>query len=662
MHQSTVGEAMIPPCASSKDFSEDDERDFESVENKPRVVPDLDRLEKELERGDDLSIPRADLYALLNVERGSSEAEIKDAYRRLCVQFHPDKQPDKNLQDLASLRFQKIQYAYSVLSDPEKRTIYDTYGVDAVETFTKRQQKNQMQVGHKLKTPAEVKAEYELLALQKRALDINSLVKSSGEISLTLDLSRREAAASQQLMKLVKQADGSYLPQPIDKAESNSSSSPVSIPRAFVKHGWKYPISKSTTGQLTGTVVAIRPLLQQRYNAALDINFGVRKNWTSRLCTDTALTVGAMPALTQTLIITPNDKSFVSLSSFASWPFRSPLVQAMYGRQITESLSGHFLLKGGPGSMWFRSSQVGARITRQFFEERKDDSSPIKSKGEMSLDLSGGFEAASATASVLWRDVYDNVHGKFSLGFSETRGVFCKVNFEKECFSYTRIGFGAEVSTAEGTMWRISLRRLGQKLSIPVLLVPEFDLVKFGLALGFPVGLALAFDILYWKPRMALEYEKRLERAQEKYKDVFQKQRDEAEETQRLLLSSATKKYQQELSQRGLVILKAYYGVAPFPAFQIDDIDLSKYPEDFERFSAVGRIMDATVVLCSMVTDSQLYLGSYPKSSLLGFYDVAFGKEKSLEVYYLYRDVLHYAKFKDGDRVALPLKVHMVKG
>ena len=65
----------------------------------------------------------ADHYAVLGVERNADAEEIKKAYRRLTLQFHPDRQPgDANAQE----RFRQINQAYDVLGDPRKRARYDT--------------------------------------------------------------------------------------------------------------------------------------------------------------------------------------------------------------------------------------------------------------------------------------------------------------------------------------------------------------------------------------------------------------------------------------------------------------------------------------------------------------------------------------------------------
>lgn len=66
-----------------------------------------------------------DFYELLGVTRRADEKEIKSAYRKLARKFHPDVNPnDKS----AEAKFKEISAAYEVLSDPEKRKLYDQYG------------------------------------------------------------------------------------------------------------------------------------------------------------------------------------------------------------------------------------------------------------------------------------------------------------------------------------------------------------------------------------------------------------------------------------------------------------------------------------------------------------------------------------------------------
>ena len=71
------------------------------------------------------SQPR-DFYEVLGVPKASSADEIKSAYRKSALQWHPDRNPANK--EEAEVRFRECTEAYSILSDPQKRQIYDTYG------------------------------------------------------------------------------------------------------------------------------------------------------------------------------------------------------------------------------------------------------------------------------------------------------------------------------------------------------------------------------------------------------------------------------------------------------------------------------------------------------------------------------------------------------
>ena len=71
-----------------------------------------------------------DYYAVLGVQRNVTPEDIKKAYRKLALQYHPDRNPgDKAAEE----KFKEASEAYQVLSDPEKRQLYDRYGMEGLK-------------------------------------------------------------------------------------------------------------------------------------------------------------------------------------------------------------------------------------------------------------------------------------------------------------------------------------------------------------------------------------------------------------------------------------------------------------------------------------------------------------------------------------------------
>lgn len=75
-----------------------------------------------------IAFPDIDPYQILETSKSSTPIEIKKSYKRLCLKFHPDKLQQNSNSVLDTDHFPKIQFAYSILSDPAKRNRYNSTG------------------------------------------------------------------------------------------------------------------------------------------------------------------------------------------------------------------------------------------------------------------------------------------------------------------------------------------------------------------------------------------------------------------------------------------------------------------------------------------------------------------------------------------------------
>lgn len=69
----------------------------------------------------------------MGLKRNADEAQIKKAYKKLAIKYHPDKNPSDP--DGAKAKFQEVANAFEILSDPEKRKVYDREGVEGVKEW-----------------------------------------------------------------------------------------------------------------------------------------------------------------------------------------------------------------------------------------------------------------------------------------------------------------------------------------------------------------------------------------------------------------------------------------------------------------------------------------------------------------------------------------------
>uniref|UniRef100_A0A665VLG8 DnaJ homolog subfamily C member 11 n=1 Tax=Echeneis naucrates TaxID=173247 RepID=A0A665VLG8_ECHNA len=123
-----------------------------------------------------------DKFSLKNIRGGfkATQEELKAAYRRLCMLYHPDKHRDPELKRQAEQLFNLVHEAYEVLSDPQSRAIYDIYGKRGLDV-------EGWEVVERKRTPAEIREEYERLQREREERRLQQRTNPKGTISVGID-------------------------------------------------------------------------------------------------------------------------------------------------------------------------------------------------------------------------------------------------------------------------------------------------------------------------------------------------------------------------------------------------------------------------------------------------------------------------------------------
>jgi curved DNA-binding protein CbpA len=119
-------------------------------------------------------------YAFLNVTPESSEDEIKAAYKRLALLWHPDRHKDEEARERATAQFAKLTQIHDVLTDSKKRKLYDLYGEKGLASG--------MEVGAHLRTHDQVRDEYLRQMAKKNQKRLEAKLGVSGTLQTSLDM------------------------------------------------------------------------------------------------------------------------------------------------------------------------------------------------------------------------------------------------------------------------------------------------------------------------------------------------------------------------------------------------------------------------------------------------------------------------------------------
>ncbi|KAF9183668.1 hypothetical protein BGZ51_003871 [Haplosporangium sp. Z 767] len=563
---------------------------------------------------ENLKPPELDYYAVLNLSKTASDDEIKDSYKRLSRIFHPDKHSDPALKEAAETKFHVINKAFEVLSNPQLRTAYDEYGEEGLNT--------KWEVGHKIKTPQELREEYARLAREKREMELESLVRSKNDITINVDATKvfknNDIPSPFGGTALAKKSRGGVM-SALKRTEimqlymKNSFETQFGARTQFIVGGQMTSRSGMGGGNVVGT---IRHAFSEKLNvelgsSLLNPRIGVFKGTYS---------IDPLTFLTGT-------------AQVRHFQGPAPLVLT-FGRRVT---------KGATGYMTYRTGEWAIGSWGPVFERRREFSSlalGVSSQDEnrsYQVEVQTGIMQSHLSVDHTWTlDSATKVRVGGSM--STTAGINASIGGDRKVTEHTKVGLAVEVGLSGGVAFNIKVKRLGQSITIPIVLATEFNPKLAFWATVLPVCAVTALDIGYVKPKRKRARAQKVQELRKVHADFIATQKKEAKEAIDLLRESTVRKTRQEQEEDGLVIIEALYG------------NLTAAPE-------LGLVTDVTIPVQALVNRSQLSIpGGHSKTHILGFYDPCLGEKKQLRIRYEFQRRMHELTVSDLASVAAPVR------
>jgi len=553
-----------------------------------------------------------DYYSLLNVRREASSEELKAAYRRLCMLYHPDKHRDPELKSQAERLFNLVHQAYEVLSDPQTRAIYDIYGKRGLEM-------EGWEVVERRRTPAEIREEFERLQREREERRLQQRTNPKGTISVGVDAT-----------DLFDRYDEEY------EDVSGSSFPQIEINKMHISQSIEAPLTATDTAILSGS------LSTQNGNGGGSINFALRRVTSAKGWGELEFGAGDLqgPLFGLKLFRNLTPRCFVTTNCALQFSSRGirPGLTTVLARNLDKNTVGYLQWR------WGIQSAMNTSIVRD------------TKTSHFTVALQLGIPHSFALISYQHKfqdDDQTRVKGSLKAGFF---GTVVEYGAERKISRHSVLGAAVSVGVPQGVSLKVKLNRASQTYFFPIHLTDQLLPSAMFYATVGPLVVYFAMHRLIIKPYLRAQKEKELEKQRESAAtDVLQK-KQEAESAGpdcvilvlwqvRLMQESVRRIIEAEESRMGLIIVNAWYG---------------KFVNDKSRKSEKVKVIDVTVPLQCLVKDSKLILTEASKAGLPGFYDPCVGEEKNLKVLYQFRGVLHQVMVLDSEALRIPKQSHRI--
>ncbi|XP_013866378.1 dnaJ homolog subfamily C member 11a [Austrofundulus limnaeus] len=549
---------------------------------------------------DDDEICNDDYYSLLNVRREATQEELKAAYRRLCMLYHPDKHRDPELKQQAEQLFYLVHEAYEVLSDPQARAIYDVYGKRGLDV-------KGWEVVERRRSPAEIREEYERLQREREEERLQQRTNPKGMISVGIDATDL-----------------------FDRYEEDNDYEDGDIPHIEIN---RMHISQSIEAPLTRKVTAILSgfLSTRNGNGSGTINLALRRVTSARGWSEIDLEAGDTdgPLFGMKTFHSLTPRCFVMGQCEMQFSSRGarPSMTTVLARHLDKNTMGYLQWR------WGGQSSMNTSIVR--------DTKSSHFAFAVQLGIPHTFMMMSYQYKFQDED-QTKIKASIKSGFF---GTVVEYGAERKISRHSVVGATVRVGVPQGVSLKITLNRASQTYFFPIHLTDQLLPSAVFYATVGPLVLYLTIQHLVIRPYLRAQKEEELEKQRESSASNISKKKREAEAAVLLMQESVRRIIEAEESRMGLIILNAWYG---------------KFVTDNSRKHERAKVIDVTVPLQCLVKDSKLILTEASKSGLPGFYDPCVGEEKSLKVLYQFRGVMHQVLSGDTEPLRIPKQSHRI--
>eukprot|EP00795_Rhopilema_esculentum_P007159 gene7159-12817_t len=542
---------------------------------------------------DDEVIDGDDFYAILNVRKEASSDEIRNAYKRMCTLYHPDKHQGQEKKQVAEKLFNKVGKAYEVLNNPDKRAIYDIYGHKGLLAG--------WEVVERHRTPQEIQDEYERLRRQKEEQRLLQRTNPKGSISVTINAT---------------ELFDSYEDQYYDDVERGFPN--IEVKGMSIQQSIEAPLTRSDTAVLSGA------LQVQNGIGTGNVGLTVRRVVSHQAWGEIDVRIGDGPKVQIKGFrhLTKKMYGTVSLVSQFKQNFMSAGLQAMIMRQLGNHTTGYLTWVGGFNSAM--TATIDHRIEHHHLN------------GTLQLGVANTFGILNYQY-VPDSDTKVKACVKYGLVF----GPILEYGYDHQVTTNSRLAATMIVGPVTGVTMKLKLVRFGQVYSFPVMLSEAVSPSAVFYGSVVPLLAYWSIKVLIINPFKKKEEEEDIQMQREKYARQTAEKRRQAEEAVELMQDVYRRSVETEQNKKGLVILNAWYG--QLVTTERSEVDTPK-------------VIDVTVPLQCLVNGSKLILTEASKANLSGFYDPCIGEEKSLKLVYEFRELLHEVVIKDDETLRIPLQ------